>query len=202
MKDLKISLEFLSGDYDRVQSELKTYEGKINSVMKEKANLTDTVRDIPSRFSLMEQHVRENNLEINSIPENKSENLVTIVKQLTFCLYRNESDIIMSTRVRILDQNSKKPRSIIVKLLGTKLRDNVLAAVSKLNKANPIEKLHTGHLVDYLVSCFLIRPFVTLPEKYTCTIKTKSPRKRFFNTFGFVMVAYLFARMKTHPPNR
>lgn len=148
LKELKVSLEFLSGEYDRVQLELKACEVKITSLTKENVKLSDTVRDISSRLSLMEQHSRENNLEINGIPENKSENLVSIMKQLsnTLSIPLNENDIIMSTRVRKLDPNNKKPRAIIVKLLNTRTRDNVLAAVSKFNKANPTEKLHTGHL--------------------------------------------------------
>lgn len=148
LKDLKISMEFLSGEYDRVQSELKTCEAKITSLTKENVKLSDTVRDISSRLSLMEQHSRENNLEINGIPENNSENLVSIMKQLTNTLSvsLSENDIVMCTRVRKLDPNNKKPRAIIVKLPSTRARDNMLAAVAKFNKSNPTEKLHTGHL--------------------------------------------------------
>ncbi|KAL4719615.1 hypothetical protein ACJJTC_012988 [Scirpophaga incertulas] len=86
--------------------------------------MSSAMRDLSTRLTLMEQHCRENNLEITGFR------------------------FLSCTRVRKLDAASKRPRSIVVKLTNTRTRDSVLAAVYKFNRANPNEKLN-AHLLGY-----------------------------------------------------
>ncbi|XP_064072497.1 uncharacterized protein LOC135193538 [Vanessa tameamea] len=99
-------------------------------------------------MSLMEQHSRDCNLEIQCVPEHKSENLSSIVHQLasvvSFDLHDN--DIVNFHRVAKRNTESKRPRSIIVKLSTPRKRDNFLAAVKVFNKNNPQSKLNSSHL--------------------------------------------------------
>lgn len=148
LKDLKSTIEFISADYDKVKTDLNTYENKMKVLSEENKKLSDTVINLSNRVTLLEQHSRENNIELNGVPENKSENLITIVKQLasTVSAPLQDADIVNCVRVRKMDETSSKPRSIIVKLISTRARDEVIAAVSKFNKSNRENKLHTGHL--------------------------------------------------------
>ncbi|XP_026324279.1 uncharacterized protein LOC113233369 [Hyposmocoma kahamanoa] len=100
------------------------------------------------RLNLLEQHARETNVEINGIPEHKPENHVSVFKQLSSAVSRPIADtnVLFCTRVRKMDDSSERSCAIVVKLPSTEIRDEILAAVAKFNKATPSEKLHSGHL--------------------------------------------------------
>lgn len=85
-----------------------------------------------------------------------------------------------------------------MKLLSTKKRHNMSAAVSKFNKANPTEKLHTC-LLGYgeAKSPIFVSEHLS-PYLKDCTRN----QDKILNTFRSVMVAYLFVRMKPLLPNR
>ncbi|XP_047530430.1 uncharacterized protein LOC125066409 [Vanessa atalanta] len=148
LKELKSTIEFISADYDKVKVDLKTCESRVIELSQDNKRLSDTIFDLSNRVALLEQHSRENNIEVNGVPENKTENLVSIVKQLasTVSAPLKDTDIVHCVRVKKMDETSNKPRSIIVKLTSTRARDEVLAAVSKFNKSNKENKLHSGHL--------------------------------------------------------
>lgn len=79
LQDLKNTIQFLREDYDRIKSDLKSSDEKIIALTKYNRKFSETVDELTSRLLLLEQHSRENNLEINGIPENKSENLVCVI---------------------------------------------------------------------------------------------------------------------------
>ncbi|CAH2210917.1 jg7572 [Pararge aegeria aegeria] len=148
LNDLKESVEFLTSEYDRIQTNIKDSEEKIKNLTLENTNLNKSLESLSTRLILLEQHSRENNLEINGIPENKSENLYSVLNQLgvTISLPIQESDIIACTRVRKLDDASKRPRTVVVKLRNTRVRDSIIAAVSKFNKNKSSDRLNSSHL--------------------------------------------------------
>ncbi|XP_013161327.1 PREDICTED: uncharacterized protein LOC106113142 [Papilio xuthus] len=107
-----------------------------------------TIKDLSFRLCSLEQSMRESNLEINGIPEHKSENLVNTVLQLGNVIDHpiNEEDILKATRVMKFNKESDRPRSVIVKLKSPLCRDSVIAAVTKFNKKNAKDKLSSHHL--------------------------------------------------------
>ncbi|XP_047990719.1 uncharacterized protein LOC125229821 [Leguminivora glycinivorella] len=106
------------------------------------------VADLTTRLDITEQHNRASNIELHCIPEHRSENLLTVVKQIgrTIACEVTDQDIHLCTRVAKKNQESTRPRSVVVKFGSPRIRDQFLAQVVKFNKANPKEKLHTGHL--------------------------------------------------------
>lgn len=148
LKDLEASIKFLSEDYDLVKKELEESKTTINTLTKSNTELSVKVEDLSARLNAIEQYSRESNIELNGVPENKSENLTSLTKQLcsaVSCTIQ-ETEILSCSRVRKMDETSKRPRSIVVKLANTQKRDEVLASVAKYNKANPKQKLHSGLL--------------------------------------------------------
>lgn len=148
LRGLRDGLEFLSADYDRIKSELKDSQEKMILISKENLTLTNRVNDLTVRLNLVEQHSREANIEINGVPENKSENIVAITRQLckAVSIPLLDTDVLAGTRVRKMNEDNDRPRSIVIKLNTVKKRDDVLAAVSRFNKANPNSKLNTSTL--------------------------------------------------------
>ncbi|XP_050665167.1 uncharacterized protein LOC126965571 [Leptidea sinapis] len=92
--------------------------------------------------------MRESNVEINGLPEHRSENLSTTLISLAEAVGCSigDADIQHVTRVAKLDKESTRPRAVIAKLRSARQRDTLLAAVTKFNKNKKAhEKLNSGH---------------------------------------------------------
>lgn len=148
LRDLKESVDFMSEEFDRLSSELKATKEHAAHVESENASLKGNISDLLTRVNNLEQHCRENNIEITGVPENRSENLVNVTKQILKAVScpLPETEIRYCTRIRKIDPNNARPRAVIVKLSSVIQRDTVLAAISKFNKSNPQDKLNTHQL--------------------------------------------------------
>lgn len=150
IRKLETSVQFMSDEFDRVKSELQGYKEANQLIQKENKLLKNTVSDLSVRVNLLEQNTRQQNIEINGVPENKSENLINTVVQLGKVVSSKlkESCIMSAVRVRKLDPSSTSPRAIVVKMSSTSARDEILASVMNYNKKHPDHKLNS-HLLGY-----------------------------------------------------
>lgn len=142
------TISFLNRQYEDIKSSLEEKNIAIANLKKDNEKLKSTVTDLTNRLSSMEIHVRENNIMINGIPENRSENLFETVLQIakTVDCPLTQEDIQHVTRVAKITNNNNRPRSVVAKLCSPRKRDIVLAAVSKFNKKNAQDKLNSHHL--------------------------------------------------------
>lgn len=148
MRDLKESLNYHTTEFDRFQSEHVELTNNSKNLKEENDKLQKTVCDLGQRLNYLEQQARSNNLEIQCLPENKQENLFTVIKQLgsvVGCGIK-DSDIMNCTRIAKLQTSSDRPRSIVVQLASPKIRDQLLASVINYNKRTPESKLSTADL--------------------------------------------------------
>lgn len=148
LQGLESSVEFLSKDYDNIRAELDENKNVITQLKKENNELKTCVSDLSIRLNIVEQHSRQDNLEINGVPENRAENLLNMVVQLgkTISCNIEAEEVYSIARVKKLDLQNSRPRSIIVKLKNTKKRDEILASVTKFNRAHVSDKLNSSHL--------------------------------------------------------
>lgn len=148
--EITSSMTFIEQQYEDIKKDLKEKETVIYSLEAENKALRITVNDLASRTSAMEQHARANNVEIQCIPEHKSEHLLTCVKQLAATVnYKiNDSDIHLCTRISKFNRDSNRPRSVVVKFGCQRIRDEFLAATVNFNKKFNVkqDKLNTSHL--------------------------------------------------------
>lgn len=149
-KQMSDSLSAIEKQQDVLKTDLEIKASKISLLETENTSLRSTVTELNSRIARMEQHSRACNIEIQNIPEHKTENLITITKQIAnISNYKlNESDIHVCTRVAKINKESQRPRSVIIKLSSPRIRDEFLAATLRFNKkANSLtDKLNTSHL--------------------------------------------------------
>lgn len=145
---MRDSLDFTSKQYDDMKLTLEEKSKQIDQLQKENNSMKPIIKDMTFRLTQMEQHARSCNIEILSVPEYKSENLNVTMMQLCKVIScpLKENDIVMSTRIAKHNPEGARPRSIIVKLTSPAIRDEILAAVIKFNKANVTNKLNTAHL--------------------------------------------------------
>lgn len=148
MRELKESFNFHTTEFDRFQSEHNELANNSKNLEEENKKLKKTVSDLSQRLNYLEQQARANNIEIQCLPENKQENLFTVVRQLgsvVGCGIK-DSDVMNCTRIAKLQTTNARPRSIVVQLASPKIRDQLLASVINYNKRNPERKLCSADL--------------------------------------------------------
>lgn len=146
--EFRESVDFFSNKYEELKSVVEERNTSIHKLEVYNTELQTTVNEMTSRLNRVEQHLRENNVEVNGVPEHKSENLVSTIMQLSSTIKAQikDGDLLNVTRIAKFDKNSDRPRSIIAKFCSTRQRDSFLAAVANYNKNNKEEKLNTRHL--------------------------------------------------------
>lgn len=144
--EIKESMNFINNQYEDIKSENEDYKRKIIELETQNKVLNATVNDLNNRVNQIEQHSRQNNVELQCVPEHINENLVSIVNELgkTVGCILKDGDILHCTRAAKLNRTSPRPRSIIVQLASPKLRDMLLASTIKFNKGKlPENKLNS-----------------------------------------------------------
>ncbi|XP_052757609.1 uncharacterized protein LOC128202209 [Galleria mellonella] len=142
------SVSFLNEQFEVVRKGIENNVTTIAKLEKENAELKTTARDLSSRLCLAEQHLRESNIEIGGLVEHRSEHLPNTVVQLAKIVGSpiEDVDVMQAVRVAKINKNSDKPRSVVAKFRSPRIRDAILAAVIRYNKANPNDKLSSQHL--------------------------------------------------------
>ncbi|CAG4988882.1 unnamed protein product [Colias eurytheme] len=148
ISDFHDSLTFLNDQYEALKNKLQEHDTVVDKLTKENATLLSTVRDLSSRLAYAEQHQRDSNVEINGLPENRSENLINCLTNLAKVVNADiiDGDIMHVTRVAKINKDDSRPRAVVAKLRSPRHRDILLAAVQKYNKCNPEDKL-SSHIL-------------------------------------------------------
>ncbi|CAH2086391.1 unnamed protein product [Euphydryas editha] len=142
------SISFVNREYEDLKKQIDEKSSVITKLEADSSVMSSTIGELSRRLAVAEQHLRESNIEINGIPEHRSENVCSVAKQLAntvgYCL--EDCDIIHATRVAKLSNENNRPRPVVVKLKSPRLRDSLLAAVAEFNRKNPEDKLSSRHL--------------------------------------------------------
>lgn len=146
LSSFETSISLFNEEFEKMKMISTSIDSSLESISKENETLRETVQDL--KFRQMDQLSRANNIELQGVPENKPENLITIVKQASKIITCpiNDSDIHYCSRVAKQNTNNSRPRSILVKFSSPRLRDTFLAATTTFNKKNSSDKFNTSHL--------------------------------------------------------
>lgn len=148
LSQINESISFISSQYEDIKRDNEASKLKIAELENENVQLNSTVNELSLRLNHIEQQSRQNNIELQCVPEHKNENLTQIITQLgksVGCII-NSNDIMNCTRTAKVDRSSTRPRSIVVQLASPRFRDQLLSSVISYNKANPKNKLNSTHL--------------------------------------------------------
>ncbi|KAG7299081.1 hypothetical protein JYU34_017579, partial [Plutella xylostella] len=147
-QEFTATTDFLAADQKDIKTEIESTNKNVKELESMNSKLKILVTSLERRVESAEKNSRSLNLEIQAVPERKSENIVTHVKNL--CKKINvpvtDSEIHACRRVAKMDQSSTRPRNILVTLPSTRHRDNIISAVKRYNKANSTNKLNSSDL--------------------------------------------------------
>ncbi|CAH2097778.1 unnamed protein product [Euphydryas editha] len=148
INSVKESINYLNAQYEDMQKELHQKSKEIEKITNENGTLRAIVKDLGTRLSIIEQQSRMCNLEIQCIPEHKTENLTNVILQIgkVSGYELQEGDIHKCTRIAKMNPENKRPRSVVVKFSNPRVRDTFMANVMKFNKKNRDNKLNTSHI--------------------------------------------------------
>lgn len=140
--------DFLQRGQDELAKELELANNRIKALETERSGLQSDVAAMDRRLVIIEKTSRSHNLEIHMVPEKRNENVQNIIKKLyeTVDVTLEASNISAIRRVAKLDPKSDRPRNILVTLQSERLRDNLLSAVRRYNRANRSNTLNSLHL--------------------------------------------------------
>lgn len=149
MKSVHKAMDYMSDQMEDVLKKCNNNSEQIKALQKHENEMQLNIAGLMNRINLLEQNARCKNVEIQCIPEKKSENLIGIVKEISSVvgLDIKDENIVRVTRTAKLNPDIKRPRSIVVELNNTRIRDTLLAAIIKFNKRkSPSDKLNSSHL--------------------------------------------------------
>lgn len=146
--ELRRSVAFLSEMHDEMKNNIASLTKDNVQLKRDNCSLLASVNELSDRLNSLEQHSRDNNLEIQGVPEHRTESIPNLVQTCAAAVgYQlNDIDVVHCTRVAKQNKESKLPRSIVVKLRTIRCRDEFFSAVHRYNKANPSDKLNTSLL--------------------------------------------------------
>jgi uncharacterized protein YoxC len=148
LQELQNSVHYISNQYDELIKSTNKIILDHKNMQVECEQLRTTVSGMSQRIDQLEQYLRNNNLEIQGVPEHKNENIVSIVNKIAnvVSLKLEDTDILNSTRVAHKNKDIKTPRAIVVQLRSVRCRDEFYSAVSRYNKKHPKSKLGSSLL--------------------------------------------------------
>lgn len=142
------SVKFLSQQFDDMHKEIAELRKTSSELRAENQFLRESVSELNTRISQIEQHSRENNVELQCLPEFSNENLPNTIQQLIKVVSCPlvEKDIVSATRVAKTNNQSARPRSVIIKTISPMAKDTLLASCITYNKTHLSDKLSSAHL--------------------------------------------------------
>lgn len=148
LKEVNEAMSFMNSQYETAILETKKSAQTIKDLETKNELMSNTIVKLTNRVNQMEQHARSSNIEIQCVPENKTENVISLTKQLgsTIGCAITDNDILSCTRIAKVNRESPRPRSIVTQFSSPRLRDQFLAASIDFNKKNSQDKLNSSHI--------------------------------------------------------
>lgn len=140
--------DFIMDEVKDLRQEVAAKDVIIKKLQNDQTQLKNEINVIRCRFSTIEKLSRDRNIEMQSVPENRNENVMSIFKALCNSIRYpiSDTDIQTCRRVAKMDSKSKRPRNIVVTLSSPRLRDEIISAVHRYNKEHKGNKLNSHHI--------------------------------------------------------
>lgn len=188
--------DFICEEQRRLKTEIENKEKFIKKLETENIQLQASVNKLGEKLAVIEKTSRACNVELQAVPEANNENVLALFKKLCSVLNVpiDDSSIRCCHRVARMDQNSKRPRNILVSLSSTYQRDQILSAAYRYNKLHRNDLLGSTHLG---ISGEHRRVFVTehlSPSMKSLYAESRRLAKEFNYKFVWVRYGKIFVR--------
>ncbi|KAJ2951832.1 hypothetical protein O0L34_g13995 [Tuta absoluta] len=141
--------DFLEDNQKEIKTNVSAATNRIKSLEVEKLALETSVIELNRRIETLEKTSRSRNIEIQAVPEKKSENVMFIIKKIYEVLNipsPAEAETSSVRRVAKLKPDSDRPRNILLTLQSERQRDQLISAFRRYNKNNPKAELSSSSI--------------------------------------------------------
>lgn len=146
--DFTTTTDFICAEQTSLRRDIDSKSQRIRDLETKNQQLQSEINSLGQRLASIEKMTRNQNLEIQAVPEGRGYNPTAIFLNLCKLINLEISDdkIYGCRRVAKLNPSTDRPRNILVTLVNPRLRDQVLSACHRYNKTHKNEPLDTTHL--------------------------------------------------------
>lgn len=146
--DFTETTDFLAAEQADFKRNIQAADAKMSALELENSKLHGDFTSISKKLHSLDKASRSRNVEIQAVPERRSENLISMLKNLSDVLATSfqEADLCSVRRVAKLNPNSSRPRNILVTLPSERHRDSLISSFKRFNNANKADPVNTTHL--------------------------------------------------------
>ncbi|CAG9104501.1 unnamed protein product [Plutella xylostella] len=137
--------DFIVAEQVDIKGKLQEKNNMIKQLEADLSKSNTEVAKMSTRLAILEKISRDSNVEIQEVPESKSENLLAILQSLCKVIDTPlvETDVRAYRRVAKINAASNRPRNIVVTLASPRHRDTLISAVLRYNKLHANDKLNS-----------------------------------------------------------
>lgn len=188
-------------DFEKLIGDLHAQRKVVEEIKKDNESLRSELAECQYKIQELEQRSRIDNLEIQGIPDKPTENLLNIMENLGSSIGCEiaASDISTVHRVQHVNNQSRRPRNIIVKLVSRHKKDAILAAAKKFRKNSPAQGDRPGIKIHGLGDSIFINEHLSNGYKSLLKNTKDAARSRGYK-YVWVRNCTIFVRKtETHP---
>lgn len=189
-EEFSATTDFICAEQKTIQLDIQKNDSIIKNLEHENTKLQSELTRLNSRLAGMEKISRSCNLELQAVPERRNENVMTLFRKLCEVVKVSVDDgqVNGCRRVAKRSSTSNRPRNIVITFSSQRIRDSVLSATHRFNKAHPGRGLVSS---DLDITGETSRIFVTehlSPEQKTLHAATRIAAKD--NGYKYVWIKF------------
>lgn len=146
--DFTDTTDFLQKEQTDIKENVVIANNKISALEAENIKLQKDMNSLTSKMEEHERSSRSNYLEIQCVPEQRTENLYGIIRKICEEIKTPiaESEILSARRLGKQKPDAERPRPVLVKLPSECKRDAIILALKKYNKSKKDNPLNVSLL--------------------------------------------------------
>lgn len=146
--DFSATTDYLTAEQNDLKTNIDRQNSVIQSLERENCDVKKQLQIVENKLSNIENLSRSLNIEIQAVPEDRNENVLSLFRKLCEVVNANidESSVRACRRIAKMNPGSNRPRNILVTLSSPRQRDLVISSVHRYNKSHPDAMLNSTHL--------------------------------------------------------
>lgn len=194
--DFSTTTDFICAEQTSLRTDIKKNDDTIKQLECENVKLQAEIASLNARLVGIDKMSRNCNIELQAVPERKTENVLQLLKKLCDVIKAPVEDghISACRRVAKHNPNSNRPRNIIVSFTTPRIRDQVLSAVHRYNKARAGHGLRSSDLDVPGEPCKIFVSEHLSPEQKNLHAATRQAAREHHYKYVWIRYGQIYAR--------
>lgn len=194
--DFSTTTDYICAEQTSLRTDIKKNADTIKQLECENIKLQAEIVSLNARLVGIDKMSRNCNIELQAVPERKTENVLQLLKKLCDVIKAPIEDghISACRRVAKHNPNSNRPRNIIVSFTTPRIRDQVLSAVHRYNKVHAGRGLRSSDLDIPGEPCKIFASEHLSPEQKNLHAATRQAAREHNYKYVWIRYGQIYAR--------